>query len=466
MARFGNVTAWFKAIPFMGWGSRRKPPASEKPGWAGRAIAVLTVVLLMLSFVSFPSAPPDNDVDSSLSGVLSYAHEQALQFGKDVVFTYGPLGYLMFFYCAPHAAGLRMVVDVALALVASAGLCLVAWRLRPLWRWPLLVLFFWIVPNIPTPADLVINVALFCWGLLCFIESGRRLSVCVLVFTVFAAFAALAKVSFLFAATASVALIEGDLALRNRWRLAVGIGGGFGVAFVLGWVGSGQALTNLGAFLVNGLAVVEAYNGAQGWEGPVLLRSIELVLALAVLVMIILRAASAFGSYQPRRAARRLGLLAWLGLLSFVVWKHGSVRANHEVFLLGFIPVLALALEALPGVGRAARNGARALALGACALSLVTMQMSCLVGWPESLRVPFRMFDRNLACLLNPPAYQREMNVRIETNRREAQLLRCAALIGRASMDVFGDGRHTPCIMDGTIARARSFRATLRAAAR
>ena len=439
MARLGNVTAWSTSIPFMGWGSRRTAPAGERQGWAGRAVPVLTAVLLMLSFVSFPSAPPDNDVDSSLSGVLSYAHQQGLQFGTDVVFTYGPLGYLMFYYYAPHAAGLRMVVDVALALVASAGLCLVAWRLRPLWRWLLLALFFWIAPNISTPADLVFNVALLCWGLLCFFESGRRLSVCVLVFTGFAAFAALAKVSFLFSAAAGVALIEGDLALRNRWRLAVGMGGGFGLAFILGWMGSGQALTNLGAYLVNGLAVVEAYNGAQGWEGPVLLRAIELVLALVVLVMIILRAATAFGSDEPRRAARRLVLLAWLGLLSFVVWKHGSVRANHEVFLLGFIPVLALALEGLPGEGRAARNGARALALGACTLSLATMQVYCLVGWPASLRVPFRMFGRNLACLLNPPAYQREMEVRIEMNRREAQLPRSAALIGRASIDVFGD---------------------------
>ena len=69
----------------------------------------------MLGFVTFPAPPPDNSVDSSLSGVLSYAHQQGVQFGPELVFTYGPLGFLMFFYYAAHAAGLRMAVDVARA---------------------------------------------------------------------------------------------------------------------------------------------------------------------------------------------------------------------------------------------------------------------------------------------------------------------------------------------------------------
>jgi hypothetical protein len=83
--------------------------------------------------------------------------------------------YLMLFYYTPHAAGLRIVVEVALCLVMASGLCLVAWRLRPLARWLLLILFFWLAPNVPMRADLVFYVGLLCWGLLCFVETGRRL---------------------------------------------------------------------------------------------------------------------------------------------------------------------------------------------------------------------------------------------------------------------------------------------------
>ncbi len=104
-----------RLIAFLRWCSRCMPSGGEWPGWATRAAPFLAAVLLMLSFVTFPPAPPDNSVDSSLSGVLSYAHQQGIQFGPEFVFTYGPLGFLMFFYFSPHAAGLRMAVDVAFA---------------------------------------------------------------------------------------------------------------------------------------------------------------------------------------------------------------------------------------------------------------------------------------------------------------------------------------------------------------
>ena len=421
--------------------SRRTPAGGRRRAWASRAAPFLAAVLLMLSFVTFPTPPPDNDVDSSLSGVLNYAHNQGIQFGPDLVFTYGPLGFLMFFYFSPHAAGLHMAADVVLCLTVATGLCLVAWRLRPLWRWPLLILFFWIAPNVPTRADLAIDIGLLCWGLLCFLEPGRRLLVYVLMFTALATFSALAKVSFLFVATASVGLIGCDLALRGHWRLAAGLVGGFGTGFALGWLGSGQALAHLGTFLAHGLAVARAYNGALGWEGLELLQTTGLVLAPAVLAMILLRTLLAFESDEKRRAARRLVLLAWLSLLTFTVWKHGYVRMGREMFFLGFIVVLAMVLQALPYAGRVAQRWARGLALGICGLSLITMQEFCFPSWPGSLKEPFRAFGRNLVWLLNPAEYKKQMGEAFEAKRREAQLPRCRELIGRASVDVFGQGQ-------------------------
>jgi lysophospholipase L1-like esterase len=403
-------------------------------------LLLLTALGLTLSFVTFPSAPPDNSVDSSLSGVLSYAHQRGIQFGPELVFTYGPLGFLMFFYYSAHAAGLRMVVDFALCLVTSVGLCLVAWRLRPLWRWLLLALFFCVVPNVPTRGDLVIETGLLCWGLLCFVESGPLLLAHVAAFTVLAVFAALAKVSFLFVATAGVAFVACDLVLRGRGQLAVGIAGGIVACFILGWVGAGQALANLRPFLANALAVVGAYNGALGWEGPVLLQTIGFVIAPVVVMMIFVRVAWAF-EVAPWRAARQLVLLAWLLLLSFAVWKHGSVRAGREAFLLGYITVLALVLEVLPGQRLVARRCAQVLTLGVCGVSLVTLQMFCFAGWPASLGVPFRAIGQNLAWVLSPVDYQRRMGEVLGEHRHEAQLPRCSELIGQASVDVFGQSQ-------------------------
>ena len=426
------------ALAFLHWVSRSTRGGDNRGGWVRRTTPVLAAVLLAVSFISFYPAPPDNDVDSSLSGVLSYAHQHSIQFGSDFVFTYGPLGYLMFFYYTPYAAGLRMVVGVALCLVTATGLCLMAWRLRPVERWLLLILFFWIAPNVPMRADLVVYVGLLCWGLVCFLESGRRLAYSGWVFTLLAAFSALAKVSFLFVAIASVGLVACDVAVRGRWRLALGMTGGFGTCFVLGWLGSGQELAHIGAFVANGLLIVDAYNGALGWEGPALLRTVELMLAPVVLVMILLRTVRAFAKDERHRATRQILLLGWLLWVSLAVWKYGCVRTGREVFFLGFVSVLAFILEALPCEGRLARRWARGLALGAVALALVTMQVFAFVNWPRSFGQPFREFARNVVWLLHPADYQRQEEEAMEANRREAQLPRCRELIGTASVDVFG----------------------------
>ncbi len=57
---------------------------------------------------------------------------------------------------------------------------------------------------------------------------------------------------------------------------------GLGTAFVVGWLGSGQELVHLGPFLVNGLRIVVAYNGALGWESLELPRNGALIMAPVV----------------------------------------------------------------------------------------------------------------------------------------------------------------------------------------
>src|SRR5260370_13664857 len=122
---------------------------------------LMAAALVLLAILTLPSAPPNNEADPSLSAVLSYAHEYGLQFGTQIVSTYGPLGFLIFPCFDSHAAGLRTMVNVALCYAAAAGLCLVGWRLRVSWRCLLLGLFIWAASNIEHQTDLVIETALF-----------------------------------------------------------------------------------------------------------------------------------------------------------------------------------------------------------------------------------------------------------------------------------------------------------------
>src|ERR1035437_3989008 len=217
----------------------------------GVALPLLAAVVVMLAVVIIPPAPDDLGINGDISSgaVLYFAQQHGLQFGTDLVYLYGPLGYLIYFYFSPHAAGTRLAVDALLCFTVSAGLCLVAWRLRFLWRCLLLGLFLFLAPNVESRTDLVIDTGLLCWGLLCFVESGRRLKVAVAVFVALAAFGSLAKTLVLMIAGLSVFLLAGDLVARGRRRLGAGIVGGFGAAIVLGWLAAGQELRHLGLCL-------------------------------------------------------------------------------------------------------------------------------------------------------------------------------------------------------------------------
>ena len=404
---------------------------------------LVAAVLVMLTFLTLSRPPLDLDVDTdtSLSAVLNYAHQHHLQFGTGLVFTYGPLGYLMFFYYSPHAARTRLVVETALCLTVAVGLCLVAWRLRLVWRCLLLGVFIFLGANIETRTDLVIETGCLCWGLLCFIESGRRLVLAAAAFTGLAAFGALAKVSILFGAGLYVVLLAGAMALRRQPLLGAGMLSGFCAGIALGWMAAGQDLSHLGIYLVNAFAVVRGYNQTLCWEAlPSVERDGFLVLLLAV-GAVVLRASNALGAQEKHRTWSRGLLLAWLGSFLFLAWKHGLAHGDsfHVVYFFGSVPVLAATLEVLPCESRACRLGARGLGAVACVLSVVTLQSWFFTPVARSLQQPFRNFGYSAHCLLRPAQYLRRMDEAVAARRDEARLPALRDAIGRARVDVFGE---------------------------
>lgn len=413
-------------------------PASN----AGLHAPLLTAGLLMLVFVTIPPPPMslNIDVDSSLSGVLNYAHQHRLQYGTDVVFTYGPMGFLTFFFYSPHAVGLRMAADVALCSAVAAGICLLAWRLRIFWRCLLLCVFAWVAANAWPRTDWVINSGLLCWGLLCFVESGRRLAFSVVAFVALGVFAALAKTSFLVVAGTSTILVAADLLTRGRRRLALVALVGFGGGFFSGWVIAGQSPMHLGSYLVNSLAVIQGYNQALGWEGSEIVRKSGWPLAVMMPLLVLLRTLTAFEGQDRRTRWRRIWLSCWVCFFAYTIWKHGWVRVDgfHVIMFLGFMPVFALALEVLAGRHRLAGLVARGLVLACCCSAIVSLHRLFFPSVSRALIAPLRSMDEHARCLLQPGDYVKRMNEVLAIHRREAQLPRLREILGDATVDVFG----------------------------
>ena len=406
---------------------------------------LVAAALLMLTFLTFSPAPPPSELeayeaDPSLSAILNYAHQQNLQFGTEFVYTYGPLGYLIFPYFYPHAEALRMVVNAALCFAVAASLCLVAWRLPRAWRYALLAGFAWTAANVDLRLDFVINVGLLCWGLLCMVESGRRLGLCLAAFAALAVFAALAKISFFFVAGGSLVALAADLVLRGRCRAAVGLVIASAGTFLAGWRLAGQHLGNLGVFVSNALAMVRGYNAALGWEELSVAWRGGLVLAAVLLALLILRALTVFQKPEPRLAWRRALVCGWVFALTFTVWKHGFVRGYVSDVLgcVGFMLVLALVVQILPCAAPSPRRWALILGAVCSLLAAILLQLLWNPSPLESLYQPGRLMASNLRWLVQPGEYLRCMNASVEANRTQAQLPHLREIIGTSSVDLFG----------------------------
>jgi len=402
--------------------------------------ALLTAFVLALTFLTIPHVPLNNGMESSWSAVLSYAHQKGLQFGTDIVYTYGPLSFLSIFYFTPDTTGLRLAVDATLCFGAAAGVCLLAWRLSTGWRLLTIVVFALLTANVQNGTqDLLINIGFLCWGLLCVCESRTRLRVYVLCLVVLAVFSALTKITGLVLASLTVGALAVDLWLRGCRRLSLALAVGFISGFLGGWAVLGQAMSQIPAFLAGGLRISGGYNGAMGLEPTPVALAGGLLTLFAVLAAALTRYRAQERTDTAQRWRQRL-VFAWLLLLLFITWKHGFVRADphHAIFFLGFAPILALLLGALPWPYSKQGRWTCQLA-GACCLCAILTLQSLLYPDFVHLDRPFRQAAANAATLIWPGAYREQMERSLRLERHRAALPRLREMIGQAPVDVFGN---------------------------
>jgi len=416
----------------------------ERPARLARAAPFLTAFVVALTYVTIPRQPFLVDDALSEKSVLSYAHEQGMQFGTDIVFTYGPLGVLTSRHFFPHAAGLRMAVDVLLSFAVSAGVCLVAWRLKLFWRFLLVSVFVFLAANLDPRADLLIYTGLLCWGLLILVKSGYTQMFCAMGFILLAVFGILVKANFLFVAGLGTGAIGADLILRRRYRSAFVFIIILGVALVLGWLLSGQRLLHLPVFFANTLPIIKGYDQAVGLDGLETFKWRGLVAAALAMAALIIRVFTADISVDVISLRitqwRRIILFLWLGVFIFAVWKHGFVRADlyHMGFWFGFAPLLILTLELFPCPSGSARFLARVLGVACFLVALVTLESLFFSSFKLSLLQPFKAFRENVGALLQPGKYQQQMSEKYEAARQATELPKLREIIAHSTVDVFG----------------------------
>ncbi len=402
-----------------------------------RALAV--ACLMALPCLRIPQRILTVGIDDSWGGVLIYAHEKGLQFGRDIAFTYGPLGILSVSGFSPAMAWPRIFFEVVLCYGVAAGFCLLAWRMTLVWRMALLGVFVLVSAPVHWGGDdLLIDFGLLFWGLLCWLESGRRLKFFACGLAAAAAFCALIKFSLLLVAAMTIALLACGIALRGRRRLAAGPIAIFVMTGLSGWMMTGQELAGLGPYLRNSLILASGYNQAMGlenydWVGGFL------VAATAVAGAVIRTSTTPLPDSKHAPLRRGL-LLIWLVGMIFLEWKYGFVRADrdHVVCFLAFAPILALVLAALPSTPRPAQLWNCAAALG-CVLLAAGLLKSVIPAYLADVckRTPRQLFQ-NVDALLRPFDYVRRQTSAYQEMARDNRIEQSSQIIGRATMDVFG----------------------------
>jgi len=326
--------------------------ADSVPTWAiGLVVAVLAWRPAFLTPV------PGLDV-SWWSGLYMAAHDR-MEFGREIVFTYGPLGFLKLpwlFY--PDLSALAYLYTSAVFV----GFCIaLAWAIRRA-AGPVAALFgsFLVVALVPG-IEWALAIAVFAaFGVLSRRPGDAALRWYAAAAGVFAAAEVLMKLSV--GPLILLVLAIGLACCRPRRDHLLLFGGAFGTGFFAFWWATGQPLGGLPDFTLNSLRITSGYNeamaiGAAWWKPLPLLGATALTIGWAWT-----------GAYPGRR--ERAGALVIAILVGFAAYKQGIVRADraHVEIFLTTMAVLWLAVPVDRGRIPVSLGAATALLLVATAV--------------------------------------------------------------------------------------------------
>jgi hypothetical protein len=307
---------------------RQHLSVGSRPIWA-------SAVLLVLLTWPINLGNPAPGLDSSWTSGLFMAVDDGKHFGSEVVFTYGPLGFLSwpllwfswlavlaYAYSAAiyvaFAATLMWMLNRSVGLLAAALVSFLFLATNPyLEQLPLLLAIGWSFAALrvdsPAAATTLLVVG---GGLLSGIEPLVKLSVgpptiliCLLGLT-------------------------GARANRRQWSAFAAIALG---SFLASWLLSGQALGNLWDYLVNGAQVISGYNEAMGFSAAPTWQAVAIVAFALVLVVVVTRA-----DFRDSRA--RWFAVALTAVAAFVTFKYGTTQLAAGPVAMALSTMLAIFL--------------------------------------------------------------------------------------------------------------------------
>jgi len=301
------------------------PKTIRQVAWLG-CFCLVYVSSFLLSGVN----PPALGLEQSWELVLEYAAEHHLQFGKDIVFTYGPLGFLRTHHSQALLIGARVLFAFFWSAIVALSATSLARRMRGWGRYAflalLLVFSLW-------GYDQIVFFTMACGAVILLDDDYTQRWQVPLFLFVFVVLS-LTKFTFFIAGVGSVAIIAGIRTLEGKIKAALALVAAACTGFITGWVALGQGLTNLPHWIRQSLEIAWGFNAAMSLVPKVLvLRAMlaALFLFFVALALIIRRV--------PANLSR-MGIILIMTQYVFFAWKEGFVRAGGHVFIfIWFLPL-------------------------------------------------------------------------------------------------------------------------------
>ncbi len=394
--------------------------------WAERLLLPLAVWLALMKFPHEPSV----GLDDSWRMMLSRAATDGWVHGRDLVFTYGPLGYLMSMtYIGDHFytfIGWQMVSNILFAWI----ICRFALRLGGVRR-ILFYAYLLLFGTLYIDASQMLQIAILGFTLL-HNDAGRR-AWPLLGGAVFAVFALIKFTNLVLCGFIVVVLLAFWLQ-RGRRPEAIALAAAFAGTFLGLWFALGQTAAALPAFLRYGFEVSAGYVEAMA----VYETDLMFACGAGALLAIIAYALLYLFSQRDRLEAFAAALI--LGAVTFLNWKHGFVRADGHV--LAHFVICLMTASTFPALTRddgrwlPAKQGALALA-ALCALGGIWQVASHMItlgpAWTNR-----RLHDA-VAILSDLPGHHRRFDRLVQQLRQRIPHEAMKQRINGAPVDHLGD---------------------------
>lgn len=334
--------------------------AMRYPGWL--------IDLLALIFVVGGSVPPvlfgvGTGLDASWLWYDGYAFSHHLHWGQDVLWTYGPLGFLVLPYQYEHWSS-WLAAEVAALLARFLWLFVLYVTVREVREKsrgfielvPLMLSILYLEFEAIHLDVVTVSIAILLLLRRPFLQTRRHhcWSCEAILAGSLMALSGLIKFTSLmiaFPTVAAIGIMSLFLGSRRERSYAAMLLGAFVAAYLLGWLAAGQSLPHLISYARSSFALTSGYSPAMSVESQS--RFLWIALALIVTYCVALLSISVRQGLRPS-----LWTVASTAFALFAAWKEGFVRADagHTSIFYLFVSAMFLALGAVVLSARLSRS--------------------------------------------------------------------------------------------------------------